>query len=101
MSICIYFVIKNNFWYRRASYQFNFTYHMSYFLSLVFCVVIRFIISIDMTIHDLPCVKKWAVKKVIFLDFGYFKGITGAIRNGNKRSCVYHDKGSQEQSYMQ
>jgi hypothetical protein len=30
--------------------------------------------------------------------FGYFKGITAAIRNGNKRSCVYHDRGSQKLS---
>jgi hypothetical protein len=42
------------------------------------------------------------IKKFIFSDFGYFKGITGAIRNGKKRSCVYHDRGSQFLSlYMQ
>jgi hypothetical protein len=29
-----------------------------------------------MTLHDLPFVKKWGLKKFIFSDFGYFKGIT-------------------------
>jgi hypothetical protein len=38
-----------------------------------------------MTIHYLPFVKKLRVKKFIFSDFRYFKGITGAICNGIKR----------------
>jgi hypothetical protein len=39
-----------------------------------------------MTLHDLPFVKKWGVKKLIFsFHFGYFKGITGIICNGIKR----------------
>ncbi len=51
-----------------------------------------------MTLHDLAFVKKWGVKKFIFSDFRYFKGIAGAICNGINRSCVYYDRGSQEQS---
>jgi hypothetical protein len=50
------------------------------------------------TLHDLPFVKKWGVKQFIFSDFGYFKGITGAICNGIKSCCAYYDRGSQEQS---
>jgi hypothetical protein len=42
-----------------------------------------------MTLHDLPFIKIWSVKKFIFSDFGHLKGITGAIRNGNMRSCVH------------
>jgi hypothetical protein len=38
-----------------------------------------------MTLHDLPFVKKWGVKKFTFSCFRYFKGITGAIFNGIKR----------------
>jgi hypothetical protein len=38
-----------------------------------------------MTLHDLPFVKKWGVKKFIFSDCGYFKGITGVICNRIKR----------------
>jgi hypothetical protein len=51
-----------------------------------------------MTLHDLPFVKKWGVKKLIFSNFGYFKGLTGSICNGIKKWCVYYDRGSQEQS---
>ncbi len=51
-----------------------------------------------MTLHDLPFLKKWGVKKFIFSDFGYFKGVTGSICNGIKRWCAYYDRGSQEQS---
>ncbi len=51
-----------------------------------------------LTLHDLPFVKKWGVKKFIFSDFGYFKCISGAICNGIKRWCVYYDRGIQEQS---
>jgi hypothetical protein len=42
--------------------------------------------------------KKWGVKKLIFSNFGYFKGLTGSICNGIKRLGVYYDRGSQEQS---
>ncbi len=38
-----------------------------------------------MTLDDLPFVKKWGIKKFTLSDFGYFKGITGAICNGIKR----------------
>jgi hypothetical protein len=51
-----------------------------------------------MTLHDLSFVKIWGVKKLIFSNFGYFKGLTGSIFNGIKRLCVYYDRGSQEQS---
>jgi hypothetical protein len=43
--------------------------------------------SYDLT-RPLPFVKKWGVKKLIFSDFGYFKGTTGVICNGIKRLCV-------------
>jgi hypothetical protein len=42
--------------------------------------------------------KKIGGHKFTFSVFGYFKGITGAICNGINRSCVYYDRGSQEQS---
>jgi hypothetical protein len=51
-----------------------------------------------MTLHDLPFVKKWRVKKFTFSFFRYFKGITGIICNGIRRGCMYYDRGSQEQS---
>jgi hypothetical protein len=35
-----------------------------------------------LTLHDFPFVEKWGTEKSIFSDFRYFKGITGAIRNG-------------------
>ena len=55
-----------------------------------------------MTLHNLPFVKKWGVKKFIFSDFRYNKGITGAMCNGINRSCVYYDRRNRKLSeYMQ
>jgi hypothetical protein len=41
-----------------------------------------------MTLHNFPFVKKWGSKISFFQILGYFKGITDAKRNVNKRSSV-------------
>jgi hypothetical protein len=42
-----------------------------------------------MTLHDLPFGKKWGVKKLIFSDFGYFKGITGPyVMESSDGACI-------------
>jgi hypothetical protein len=51
-----------------------------------------------MTLHDFPFVKKWGIKKLIFSDFRYFKGMTGPYVM-ESRGDAYHNVNSNHNIY--
>jgi hypothetical protein len=62
-----------------------------------------FLVDLDKSYQNILKSRHIAWKKVVlswgtFSDFGYLKGVTGAIRIANKKFCINYDRLSQKLS---